>query len=109
MDDAEREDARQPEELSPLIVERLNAADVEGLAALYEPDAVLALPDGQVASGAEEIGRAYEPLLVDHGRPVRPGPAPPRHEGTRNRPPCPERPRACWSRSWPLHWCRSPE
>jgi ketosteroid isomerase-like protein len=68
MDDAEREGARQPEELSRLIVERLNAGDVDGLVALYEPDAVLALPDGQVAAGAEEIRRAYERLTV--GRPT---------------------------------------
>lgn len=56
-DDAEREGATQPEELSRLIVERLNAGDVDGRVALYEPDAVLALPDGQVATGAQESAR----------------------------------------------------
>ncbi len=61
-----------PEDLSRLVVERLNAADVDGLVALYEAGAVLALPDGKVATGSEEIRRAYERLLA--GRPVfRPG------------------------------------
>jgi ketosteroid isomerase-like protein len=66
-DDVERGRARQPEELSRLIVERLNAGDVDGLVALYEPDAVLALPEGQVATGAQEIRKAYERLVA--GRP----------------------------------------
>ncbi len=63
MDQAER--ARRPEDLSRLIVQRLNAGDVDGLVALYEPDAVLALPDGQVATGTEEIRRAYVGLVAD--------------------------------------------
>ena len=60
--------ALEPEDLSRFIVERLNAGDVEGLVALYEPDAVLALPDGQVARGSEEIRRAYARLVA--GRPT---------------------------------------
>jgi ketosteroid isomerase-like protein len=59
------ERAAQPEELSRLVVERLNAGDVEGLVALYEPDAVLALPNGQVATGTSEIRQAYEHLVAD--------------------------------------------
>jgi ketosteroid isomerase-like protein len=61
--DAER--ATHPEDLSRLIVERLNAGDVDGLVALYEPDAVLALPDGQTATGSDEIRKAYRRLLAD--------------------------------------------
>jgi ketosteroid isomerase-like protein len=60
-----RERAAQPEDLSRLVVERLNAGDVEGLVALYEPDAVLALPNGQVATGSREIRQAYEHLVAD--------------------------------------------
>ncbi|WP_327004336.1 nuclear transport factor 2 family protein [Dactylosporangium sp. NBC_01737] len=56
--------ATQPEELSRLIVDRLNAGDVDGLVALYEPDAVLALPDGQTATGADEIRTAYERVVA---------------------------------------------
>ena len=36
-----REPAAQPEDITRLFVERANAGDAEGLAALYEPDAVL--------------------------------------------------------------------
>jgi ketosteroid isomerase-like protein len=46
-------------------VERLNAGDVEGLVALYEPDAVLALPNGQVARGTKKIRQAYERLVAE--------------------------------------------
>ena len=64
-ENVERECAVQPEDLSPLIFERLNAADVDGLVALYEPNAVLALPGGQVATGADEIRKVYEQLVAD--------------------------------------------
>jgi ketosteroid isomerase-like protein len=66
--DVQRERATQPEQLSRLVVERLNTGDVDGLVALYEPDAVLALPGGGVATGADEIRRAYERLVA--GRPT---------------------------------------
>jgi ketosteroid isomerase-like protein len=59
------ERATQPEDLSRLIVERLNAGDVEGLVALYAPDAALALPNGQIATGTREIRQAYEHLVAD--------------------------------------------
>ncbi|WP_020577257.1 YybH family protein [Actinopolymorpha alba] len=62
------EPATEPEHLSRFVLERLNAGDVDGLVALYEPDAVLALPDGGIASGREEIRRAYERIVAD--RPV---------------------------------------
>jgi ketosteroid isomerase-like protein len=61
------ERAMQPEDLSRFILERLNAGDVDGLVALYEPDAVLALPDGRTAVGAVEIRAAYRSLVA--GRP----------------------------------------
>ena len=37
-----QERAAEPEDLARLFVERANAGDADGLAALYEPDAVLA-------------------------------------------------------------------
>jgi ketosteroid isomerase-like protein len=46
-------------------VERLDAGDVDGSLALYEPHAVLALPDGRIATGPDEIRRAYERLVAD--------------------------------------------
>src|SRR5688572_25073128 len=67
--DAER--ARRPEDLGRLILERLNAGDVDGFAILYEPDAVLALPDGRIATGSGDIRKAYQRLVTD--RPFEPG------------------------------------
>jgi hypothetical protein len=60
-----RAHAAEPEDLSRLVVERLNAGDVDGLVALYEPDAVLALPGGVTARGSSEIRAAYEHLVAD--------------------------------------------
>jgi ketosteroid isomerase-like protein len=69
--DSATEHATHPEDLSRLILERLNAGDVDGVVALYEPDAVLALPDGQIAAGSDEIRRAYQRLVA--GAPFEPG------------------------------------
>jgi len=44
---------------------RANGGDVEGLVALYEPGATLALPNGDMATGASAIRAAYERLLAD--------------------------------------------
>jgi ketosteroid isomerase-like protein len=60
--------AARPEDLSRLFVERANAGDVDGLVALYEPDAVLAFPPGQVTTGSHAIRQAYERLLADRPR-----------------------------------------
>jgi ketosteroid isomerase-like protein len=54
MNDRE-ERAVEPEDLARLFVERANASDAEGLAALYELDAVLAFPPGQVTEGRDAI------------------------------------------------------
>jgi ketosteroid isomerase-like protein len=61
------EPAHQPNDLGRFFVERANAGDVEGLVALYESDAVLAVPAGRIARGTEEIRRVYRELLA--GRP----------------------------------------
>ncbi|GGK34163.1 YybH family protein [Nocardia camponoti] len=63
-----RERALRPEDLSRLVVERINAGDIDGLIELYEPNAVLALPNGVVATGLAEIREAYTRLVAD--RPV---------------------------------------
>jgi len=68
--------AAEPEELARLLVARINAGDVEGVVALYEPGAVLALPDGGTATGAAEIRDFYAMLIA--GRPrLEPGEQPP--------------------------------
>ncbi len=53
----EHERAAQPEDLGRFFVERANAGDVDGLVALYEPDAVLAFPAGQVTTGSQAGGQ----------------------------------------------------
>ena len=60
----ERERAQQPEDLARLFVERGNAGDAEGLAALYEPDAVVGFPPGEVTVGREAIRALYERMLA---------------------------------------------
>jgi len=60
--------AYQPEDLGEFFIQRANDGDVEGLVALYEPDAVLAFPPGRVSVGREEIRKAYIDLVAD--RPV---------------------------------------
>ncbi len=61
-----RERATEPEDLARLFVERANAGDAEGLAELYEPDAVLAYPTGSQTVGREAIRAVCEQLLA-HG------------------------------------------
>jgi ketosteroid isomerase-like protein len=56
--------AAEPAELAVLFVERADAGDVEGLVALYTADAVLALPDGDVARGSTAIRQFYAELLA---------------------------------------------
>lgn len=56
--------AAQPEDLARLFVERANAGDADGLAALYEPDAVLAFPPGQVTVGRDAIRAVLAKMLA---------------------------------------------
>src|SRR3954462_9483380 len=58
-----REPARQPEDLTRLFVERSNAGDADGVAALYEEDAVLAYPPGQVTVGRAAIRELWASVL----------------------------------------------
>ncbi|MGW5646737.1 YybH family protein [Saccharopolyspora sp. NPDC003752] len=60
---SDRQRAAQPEDLNRFVLERLNAGDVDGLVALYEPDAVLIVPTGWVV-GHREIRAAYEQLVA---------------------------------------------
>ena len=56
--------AEQPEDLARLFVELANAKDAEGLAALYEPDAVMAFPPGQETVGRDAIRAVMEQMLA---------------------------------------------
>jgi ketosteroid isomerase-like protein len=60
--------ALQPEDLDRLFLSRANAGDVDGLVALYEPDAVLALAPGRLAVGSAAIRAVYADLLADRPR-----------------------------------------
>lgn len=60
--------ALRPEDLGTFFLERANAGDVEGLVALYEPEAVLAVSPERLAAGHEEIRAFCASLLA--GRPV---------------------------------------
>ena len=60
--------ATTPDDLGRFFVERANAGDVDGLVALYEPDAVLAFPSGDFAAGHAEIRAVYEDLVADAPR-----------------------------------------
>lgn len=61
----DRERAAEPEDLGRLFLERANARDVDGVAALYEPDAVVASAAGDAITGSEAIRGLYEALLAD--------------------------------------------
>ena len=65
------EQAQHPEDLARLLVPRLNAHDVDGIVALYEEDAVLALPDGSLARGSDAIRAFYDSLPT--GQTFQPG------------------------------------
>jgi ketosteroid isomerase-like protein len=47
--------AMQPEDVTRLVAERLNAGDAAGVAALYEPQAVLAYPADRPVTGRKAI------------------------------------------------------
>jgi ketosteroid isomerase-like protein len=64
MSDADK--AMQPEEVTRLIAQRLNAGDAAGVAALYEPGAVLAYPADRPMTGRDAIQATYQ-QLVDAG------------------------------------------
>ncbi len=65
MNQAIREQAKSPEDLARFFVSRANDGDVEGLVALYEPDAVLAIGNNQLAIGTQAIRSFYEKLIAD--------------------------------------------
>jgi len=59
----DREKAARPEDLTRLFVERANAKDAEGIALLYERDAVMAYPPGRQTVGREAIRKLWEEAL----------------------------------------------
>lgn len=58
--------AMEPEDVTRLVVERLSASDAAGVAALYEPQAVLAYPADRPTIGRDAIRDVYQ-QMVDAG------------------------------------------
>ena len=56
--------ARDPQDLERLLVSRERAGDVDGMAALYEPLAVLDCGGGQLTLGREAIRSFYAELVA---------------------------------------------
>jgi ketosteroid isomerase-like protein len=63
MSDAEK--AQRPEDLTRLFVERANAGDAAGIAALYEEHAVMAYPPGGQTVGRDAIRTLWEKVLAN--------------------------------------------
>ncbi|GGL92751.1 hypothetical protein GCM10010129_40600 [Streptomyces fumigatiscleroticus] len=61
---SEYEKAMRPEDITRLFVERSNAGDAAGVAALYEENAVLAHPPGEQTVGREAIRALWEKVLA---------------------------------------------
>jgi uncharacterized protein (TIGR02246 family) len=56
--------ALKPEDLTRLFVERCNAGDAEGVAELYEEEAVMAYPPGSQTVGRDAIRGLWEKVLA---------------------------------------------
>ena len=61
-----REKAQTPEDITRLFVDRANARDADGLADLYEPDAVMDFPPGEQTVGRDAIREVMRAML-EHG------------------------------------------
>src|SRR5262245_26720066 len=60
--------AYDPQELERLLVGRQNAGDVDGMVALYEPDAVIDDGAGRLVRGGEAIRRFFEEIVASGRR-----------------------------------------
>jgi uncharacterized protein (TIGR02246 family) len=68
VNDHELTKAREPNDLERLYIERANARDVDGLAALFEPGAVVVPAPGRPATGEQEIRAVLEAMLAGQSR-----------------------------------------
>lgn len=63
--DAEREKAASPEDIPRLFRQFVAANDFSGLATLYEPDAVVALPQGSETRGNSAIAEVFRQVFAE--------------------------------------------
>ena len=63
-DEAGFETARDPQDLERLLIERQWAGDIDGMAALYEPDAVLDRGEGQLTRGRQAIRALFADFMA---------------------------------------------
>jgi len=63
-DPGDPEGMTKPEDLTRRFVDCVNNGDVDGLVALYEPDAIIAFPPGRTTQGHEAIRALYEGMLA---------------------------------------------
>jgi ketosteroid isomerase-like protein len=64
VDQANREPARDPQDLERLLVFRQRAGDVEGMLALFDPDAVIDSGEGPLTKGRDAIRTFYTELVA---------------------------------------------
>ena len=57
--------AKEPNDLEKFFVERANRGDIEGLVALYEPNAIVADGHGKVAIGLNQIRELFVEFLAN--------------------------------------------
>jgi uncharacterized protein (TIGR02246 family) len=60
--------ATTPEQVHRVFEDAFNAADIDGLLELYEPDAALIAQPGSIAHGPEQIRAALQGFLALKGR-----------------------------------------
>ncbi|WP_417563332.1 YybH family protein [Microbacterium sp.] len=65
MAEPEREKAATPADIPRLFVQFVQAGDFDGLATLYEDDAVLALPPGQTTTGNAAIAEVFRQRFAE--------------------------------------------
>jgi hypothetical protein len=60
--------ARDPQELERLLIDRQHAGDVEGMVALFEPDALVDCGEGKLLRGHVEIRRYFAEVIASGRR-----------------------------------------
>ena len=63
-DKAKHEPARDPQDLERMLVARQRIGDVEGMLALFEPEAVIDAGDGRVTRGTAAIRALYVEMVA---------------------------------------------